>query len=272
MRRIVATTEDSFAIHKVVVSEKSGARRVRLEHHHPEVEARIRMLATHGPFDLPVDDLGHACAPAVHHPCLHEDLRHCWRSPTATLEALKQRLIDELGYFPCPYCGIGEADTFDHYLPRSHFPEFSATAANLVPCCNRCNLLKKTHAATVSERILHPALDPLDQRLFKCSIVESPDGLPTPTYMVDEIAAAELGLVGICQFHFERLDLASRFRRVTAPHLSEFLNLLETSSIPWGPIAANAARDLARGVGLSAMPNKWDVMLYRAVAEWMDAL
>jgi hypothetical protein len=249
-----------------------GARKVRLEQRNSDVEARILELPTHGPFDFPVDDMGNACAPGLHHPCLRRDLRHCWVSPTASLNALKRRLVDELGYFPCPYCGIGEADTLDHYLPRKYFPEFSATAANLIPCCNRCNLLKKTHTATAGERILHPVLDPLDHRLFKCVIAESPDGLPTPTYKVDEVAAAALGLVSACQFHFDRLDLANRFRRVTAPRLSEFLNSLDSSGIPWGPAGAEAARDLARGVGAAAMPNKWDVMLYGAVANWMDGL
>jgi 5-methylcytosine-specific restriction endonuclease McrA len=272
MRRIASTIEDSVAVYRAVVSEKTGPRRVRLEQRNSDVENRILDLAKFGPFDYPTDNLNHVCAPGHHHPCLHNDLRHCWDSPTRSLDALKSRLWDELGYFPCPYCGIGEADTFDHYLPRDSYPEFSATATNLIPSCSRCNLLKQTHIATAGEHILHPVLDPLHERLFKCVIATSPEGNPTPIYEVDTTAAAALGLLGPCRFHFERLHLAERFRRITAPHLSEFLNSLHSSGIRWGPTAAHAARDLARGVGAAAMPNKWDVLLYGAIADWMDAL
>ncbi|USL31386.1 HNH endonuclease [Priestia megaterium] len=42
----------------------------------------------------------------------------------------------------CPYCLIGEQNTFDHYIPKSSFPEFSVMPLNLIPSCERCNILK----------------------------------------------------------------------------------------------------------------------------------
>jgi hypothetical protein len=35
----------------------------------------------------------------------------------------------------CPFCGIGQASTLDHYLPKAKFPQLSVTPLNLVPSC-----------------------------------------------------------------------------------------------------------------------------------------
>lgn len=46
----------------------------------------------------------------------------------------------------CPYCGISNPLTLDHYLPRntSDFPHFSFAAFNLVPACSSCQTAKGT--------------------------------------------------------------------------------------------------------------------------------
>jgi len=38
----------------------------------------------------------------------------------------------------CPYCGIVEALTIDHYLPQELFPEYCIHLSNLIPCCTVC--------------------------------------------------------------------------------------------------------------------------------------
>lgn len=271
MRRLSATTIDSESVHKAVVSRKTGSRRSRLEACEAVVLARIGDLVAQGPIGFPMDDLGHPCPGGGHTPCIHDDLRHCWDSPTQPLEEMKQQLLEELGAHPCPYCGINEVDTYDHYLPRERFPEFSATAANLIPACSRCNNLKRRHVATASQRILHPVLDPLDQRLFKCDVVTSREGVPIVSLLVDGTAATAAGLKPVCDFHFRRLRLADRFRRVTAPRLSAFLSLLDSKGLSWGPEGATAARDLVMAAGGATMPNNWEVLMYEAIADWMDS-
>ncbi|MDQ7860344.1 HNH endonuclease [Peribacillus frigoritolerans] len=39
----------------------------------------------------------------------------------------------------CAYCGIGDTNYMDHYLPKDDFPEYSIHSYNLVPCCSYCN-------------------------------------------------------------------------------------------------------------------------------------
>lgn len=38
----------------------------------------------------------------------------------------------------CLYCGARNAETVDHYLPRSEYSQFAITPANLVPSCDKC--------------------------------------------------------------------------------------------------------------------------------------
>jgi len=62
----------------------------------------------------------------------------------------------------CPYCGgIGRPRNVDHYLPLSHFPQFSVLPLNLVPCCRDCNMDGKGNkfALTADSQLLHPYLD-----------------------------------------------------------------------------------------------------------------
>ena len=42
----------------------------------------------------------------------------------------------------CPYCMLNEPNTFDHYLGKAFYPEYSVYIPNLVPCCSKCNNLK----------------------------------------------------------------------------------------------------------------------------------
>lgn len=46
----------------------------------------------------------------------------------------------------CPYCGLPNGTTLDHYLPRTknNFPHLSFFASNLVPSCQACQNLKRT--------------------------------------------------------------------------------------------------------------------------------
>ena len=42
----------------------------------------------------------------------------------------------------CPICGIQQASTLDHYLPKSEVPTLAVDPGNLVPACDRCNRKK----------------------------------------------------------------------------------------------------------------------------------
>lgn len=66
----------------------------------------------------------------------------CYGAKLKMLSDYKNKLLYDEGYIEglCPICG---ADTtsidWDHYAPRSKFPELSLLYANLIPICHRCN-------------------------------------------------------------------------------------------------------------------------------------
>lgn len=45
--------------------------------------------------------------------------------------------------FSCPYCGISQAETLDHYMPKSTYKVLAVCRMNLIPMCPTCNRLKK---------------------------------------------------------------------------------------------------------------------------------
>ena len=56
----------------------------------------------------------------------------------------------------CPYCGLPENITLDHYLPRKRkaFPEFSILSSNLVPACSGCQNKKGHSYATHKKKLV----------------------------------------------------------------------------------------------------------------------
>ena len=43
----------------------------------------------------------------------------------------------------CPYCGINQAETLDHYMPKIKYKALAVCRMNLIPMCPTCNRLKK---------------------------------------------------------------------------------------------------------------------------------
>lgn len=69
-------------------------------------------------------------------------LVHCYDSSTEPLTSPKAAIRDRQDPDSRPFCGINEPATFEHYLPRSEFPEYAVLSCNLIPACWTCNTLK----------------------------------------------------------------------------------------------------------------------------------
>ncbi|MBW3509474.1 HNH endonuclease [Janthinobacterium sp. NKUCC06_STL] len=62
----------------------------------------------------------------------------------------------------CPFCGgIGVPRNLDHFLPKTHFPQFSLFPRNLVPACRDCNMDGKGQkfSKNAEDQIIQPYLD-----------------------------------------------------------------------------------------------------------------
>lgn len=75
----------------------------------------------------------------------HEErqvLLHCYEGDTVPLSILKDSIWNsqtDLLKAKCQYCGVSPPETYDHYLPKIDYPEFSVHLRNLIPCCSDCN-------------------------------------------------------------------------------------------------------------------------------------
>lgn len=59
----------------------------------------------------------------------------------------------------CPMCGKTGADSLDHILPQSKYPQYILFSKNLIPCCYKCNLIKNNKIGNISERFINPYYD-----------------------------------------------------------------------------------------------------------------
>lgn len=88
----------------------------------------------------------------------------------------------------CPFCGIRDVATLDHYLPKTKYATTVVTPINLIPACRDCNSNKDTSDVTVSnEEVWHPYYDDYGNiRWLYAEIIE--DNSPVVIFFVDTSA------------------------------------------------------------------------------------
>lgn len=59
----------------------------------------------------------------------------------------------------CPFCGIDDCTTLDHFLPKKKYLVLSTTPFNLIPCCYTCNMKKGDCDPAIETDFFNPYLD-----------------------------------------------------------------------------------------------------------------
>lgn len=147
------------------------------------------------------------------------DYLHCYDNPTKSLEYLKASIRRNQHYSiasVCQYCGINDASTMDHYLPKAIYPEYSVHSLNLIPCCSDCNLLKNNEWLDVkikNRKIINLYLDflPIERYLFAKVIYKY--GVPKISIWLENINNIDIGLFNLIESHFDRLHLLDRYKK-----------------------------------------------------------
>jgi 5-methylcytosine-specific restriction endonuclease McrA len=147
-----------------------------------------------------------------------EDLIHCYESTGARNELLAR--IKELQPRPlrrvCQYCcGVGQASTWDHYVPQKSFPEFSVCPPNLIPACFDCNTRKGDRWIRSGKRIIvnlyYDRINP-DWRLIAAEVGIGSNGEPYATFGLVSCPAARTRFGRLFARHWALLGLADRLR------------------------------------------------------------
>ncbi|MBY5590905.1 hypothetical protein HFO49_26035 [Rhizobium leguminosarum] len=116
-----------------------------------------------------------------------EALIHCYSVETVPSAAL----LDELERatrpepYRCPYCLMRQPKTWDHFLAKEDFPEYSTLAPNLVRACSTCNTEKRRTFTEAPRQVVNPYHDPIPTSpLLWCDASIDPAGKLALAYYI----------------------------------------------------------------------------------------
>lgn len=159
-------------------------------------------------------------------------LKSMYTSGNATLTKIKQHILDiqDADWKNlCAYCGIEYFGSYDHYLPKDFFPEYSIFAINLIRCCNQCNTKKSTYWKDVRGRgVINPYLDDLSSIEFLLCTITYSRGVPVASFSLLETGSDFLD--DLISKHFERLDLLKRYQGQSNTEISTIRDDLDSYS------------------------------------------
>lgn len=167
----------------------------------------------------------------------------------------------------CPFCGISSVKTLEHHLPKAHYPDFSITPYNLIPCCRDCNTEKRDALITSpEEQKLHPYFDTVMhiRWLYADIVIEGGDVIAVyrTTSPVNQPDSIKFKI----QSHLETYDLGDRYSDLANGEI-ESLKIEMLEAYRSGG-ADTVRRQLLERAESSAgyQLNHWKVALYEALA------
>lgn len=182
--------------------------------------------------------------------------------------AIYDKLILSAPLRRCPYCGIGQTTTLDHYLPKSKFPLLSVVTLNLVPSCKDCNTDKNDAIATTeAEQTLHPYFEQRsvlhDQWLYAYLVQNTPPSLQFFVSAPEHWPETDKQRV---TRHFDSYSLANRYSTEASNGLA---TLRDTLDLVWEISGEQGVRShlYATAIGHARRhANAWDTAMYQALA------
>jgi hypothetical protein len=200
-----------------------------------------------------------------------EAMRHAFTVETQPMTALRGDLLKRISVARCPFCGISESSTLDHYLPKEQYPEFSVFPKNLVPSCAVCNTRKRDRIldeGTNVRMFLHPSYDVIPDMAFLAARARMEADALIMSYRLIRPAGMALQTFQHLRSHFNELNLADRYRRMGFEHLGGQYPAFRRAYGPGGD-AERVAEKLIEGAEdfeEVSGPNYWLAKLYRALA------
>lgn len=175
-------------------------------------------------------------------------------------------ILSNTDYNLCPYCSQRDVSTIDHYLPKSHYPLFSVTPANLIPSCSDCNKDKlDDYNLDEDKMLIHPYFDNLQNvNWLKCSVVK---GNPITFSFEVSNEIEDKVLLSRLKHHFNILNLSKLYSDNAARRFRGLISSLirEYKSNPDDKVLSfiNDSIDEYK----SENPNSWEANMYIALKE-----
>lgn len=207
-----------------------------------------------------------------------EELISCYNSGGKNLKDLKDKIRSKQTQFDnekCMYCRIKDNDTFDHYLPKDIFPEFSPLALNLIPCCNTCNKKKSEYWKENNERgIINFYLDdiPNEQFLFAGILIDKKNNQNIKVrFFIKNVNNIPTALYSTIDKHYCKLGLLKRYDSASNSAISELKRTLNTFGKELSlKSKKNALVELSEQLSIDYGVNYWKAILWRAISDIDD--
>lgn len=130
----------------------------------------------------------------------------------------------------CQNCTINSINSFDHFLPKSDFPEFSMNPLNLFPSCTECNSQKGRNwkDQNGNRRFLNLYLDALPQEQYLFVDFDFTPNSVTCNFRLEQHGIND-ELFDRITSHYEDLNLLKRFRLESDKVITEMINSIQAS-------------------------------------------
>ncbi|MFS8065689.1 MAG: HNH endonuclease [Byssovorax sp.] len=181
------------------------------------------------------------------------------------LQPLKQR-------WRCQYCcGVSASSTWDHYVHKAHFPEFSVYPPNLIPSCDKCNEFKKAWIKYGKRTCINFYYDRFDptRPLIAAKIEIAADGDPEATFFLARRYVLNTRFGRLLARHWRMLQLERRLRDAAPATLVAIQSYIEVHADDIHVSATVLAQELAsmaKKLGQALGANHIQTVLYRAAA------
>lgn len=268
MRSIPLLNVDATDVFDEIAAAKHQPRRSLMQ------AARVEILAAYQGYEDMAPEIGELDkAPLTDQQ--KDAMRHAYSVETEPMTTLRGDLLNRITVARCPFCGISETSTLDHYLPKEQYPEFSIFPKNLVPSCAVCNTRKRDRildVGTNTRMFLHPCYDPIPDTAFLVVGVRMEENALIISYRLTRPAGMMLRTFQHLRSHFNELNLADRYRRMGLEHLGGQYPALRRA-YGLGEDANRVAEKLVEGAENFEEvhgPNYWLAKLYRALADNND--
>ncbi len=216
MRSIEPLDVDDVALYDGVTAEKRVPRRGHMQ------SARAMVLAAYEDYVERAPVLENVAATECSE-VENEALRHAYDEETKSFKEFRAKNVFRADAVRCPFCGLSESSTLDHYLPKELNPQFSIFPQNLVPCCPTCNTKKRDKVLDEHTQIrmfLHPYFDEVPDIVFLHVDVQLDAEELTLTWSVFPAEGLLEERFLQLESHFQQLDLKNRYRLMSLDFLS----------------------------------------------------
>jgi 5-methylcytosine-specific restriction endonuclease McrA len=196
-----------------------------------------------------------------------EALQHCYSGSTQAWDDIRIAHQNAIRSDPplCPYCLIRDPASFDHFLPKAEFPEFSVLTVNLVRVCYSCNLRKGDNLVGANRQVLNPYYDPIprnDPILFADVNVTGEGKLSVRFYIATDLDDLSNEFINLAERHLKAFQLDEAYALLASNFIDGVVN--EIAVVHGVPIDAPALQRIIEGRRgqFAAWPvNSWELAL-----------